>query len=101
MSTYNKLVRDKIPQILDQKGIAYECRTASQEEYESELLKKLTEEVQEFAADHDLEELADVIEVINAIKGLPRFKDVESIRIQKHQDRGGFKQRIILKGTYS
>ena len=47
MESYNKLVRDKIPEILDEKGITYEKRTASPEEYKAELIKKLGEEVEE------------------------------------------------------
>lgn len=46
MTSYNKLVRDKIPEILDKKGISYEKRIASLEEYKSELIKKLGEEVE-------------------------------------------------------
>jgi predicted house-cleaning noncanonical NTP pyrophosphatase (MazG superfamily) len=49
MAQYNKLVRDKIPAILDQKGIPYEKRIASKEEYRIELIKKLVEEVGEFS----------------------------------------------------
>ena len=49
MKNYNKLVRDKIPEILDAKNISYEKRIASLEEYKVELIKKLGEEVIEFS----------------------------------------------------
>ncbi len=98
MENYNKLVRDKIPEILDQKGVVYEKRIASPEEYKQELIKKLREELEEFEQAGDIEELADVLEVIEALKQLPEYQDVENVRIQKKEERGGFEGGIILKG---
>jgi predicted house-cleaning noncanonical NTP pyrophosphatase (MazG superfamily) len=98
MEKYNKLVRDKIPEYLDSKGISYKKRIASTEEYREELIKKLDEEIKEFMEVKNTEELADIIEVIEALKKLPEFSNVEKIRIQKLEDRGGFEKRIILKG---
>ncbi len=98
MDSYNKLVRDKIPEILDEKGVPYEKRIASPEEYKTELMKKLVEEIGEFTEAGSPEELADVIEVVEALKTLPEYFDVENIRIAKLEERGGFENRIILKG---
>ncbi len=98
MEKYNKLVRDKIPEILDEKGISYEKRIASKEEYKIELVKKLNEEIQEFSEAGDIEELADIIEVIEALKKLPEYSEVEAIREKKRKERGGFEEKIILKG---
>jgi predicted house-cleaning noncanonical NTP pyrophosphatase (MazG superfamily) len=98
MGKYNKLVRDKIPEMLDKKGISYEKRIASDNEYKIELIKKLDEEVKEFLEDNITEELADIIEVIEALKRLPEYNDVEEVRIQKLKDRGGFDKKIIIKG---
>lgn len=98
MGSYNKLVRDKIPEILDKKGISYKKRIASPEEYKVELIKKLEEEVQEFSQAGDPEELADVVEVIEALKQLFEYSDTETIRQKKRKERGGFDERIILKG---
>jgi predicted house-cleaning noncanonical NTP pyrophosphatase (MazG superfamily) len=98
MSFYNKLVRDKIPEILDKKGIQYEKRTASVEEYKTKLIKKLEEEGKEFGEAGDPEELADVIEVIEALKNLPEYEGIEELRLKKQKERGGFEKRIILKG---
>ena len=98
MESYNKLVRDKIPEILDKKGVHYEKRIASTEEYKVELIKKLGEEVQEFLEAGDIEELADVVEVVEALKELPEYKDIEETRLKKRDERGGFDQKIILKG---
>ena len=60
MRTYNKLVRDKIPQINKEKGIAFKAITLSHDEYKVELNKKLKEEADEYLADSSLEELADL-----------------------------------------
>lgn len=98
MEKYNKLVRDKIPQILDAKRISYEKRIASDEEYRAELIRKLVEEAYEFGEAGSPEELADVLEVVEAIKKLPEYLNVDEIRQQKFKERGGFEKRIILKG---
>ena len=98
MAKYNKLVRDKIPEILDNKNVLYEKRIASEKEYKIELIKKLDEEIKEFYEELDPEELADVLEVIEALKRLPEYQEVENIRNKKLRERGGFEKRIILKG---
>ncbi len=98
MTTYNKLVRDKIPEILDKKGISYEKRIAGDEEYKTELIKKLGEECAEFAEAGDVGELADVLEVIDSLKKLPEYSEVIQIQDTKRTERGGFDEKIILKG---
>jgi len=98
MEQYNKLVRDRIPEILDAKGVVYEKRIASDQEYKEELLKKINEEVQEFLEAGNIEELVDVLEVVEALKKLPEYSDVDKIRQIKREEKGGFDDRIILKG---
>lgn len=98
MESYNKLVRDKIPEILDGRGVSYEKRIASPEEYRGELIKKLSEEVNEFTEAGDPGELADVLEVIEALRKLPEYRGVEELRLKKLEERGGFDEKIILKG---
>lgn len=98
MEGYNKLVRDRIPEILDEKGIAYEKRVATPEEYKGELIKKLGEEAREFLEAGNPDELADVLEVIEALKQLSEYTNVDEIRIRKREERGGFNDRIIIKG---
>lgn len=98
MEKYNKLVRDRIPEMLDGKNISYEKRVASPEEYKIELIKKLGEEAREFEGDGSVEELADVLEVIEALKKLPEYANVEEVKQKKKEERGGFEERIILKG---
>ncbi len=98
MAKYEKLVRDRIPEILDAKGVLYEKRIASNDEYRAELIKKLVEEAAEFSEAGAIEELADVLEVIAAIQKLPEYLDAESVRLEKAEKRGAFEARIILTG---
>lgn len=95
---YEKLVRDKVPQILDQKGLSYERRVATPEEYKIELIKKLGEEVKEFSEQGDVEELADVLEVVEALRMLPEYQHVGELQEKKREERGGFDGRLIVKG---
>jgi predicted house-cleaning noncanonical NTP pyrophosphatase (MazG superfamily) len=98
MVKYNKLVRDKIPEYLDSKGVSYEKRIVNDAEYKEELIKKLDEEVKEFIEDKNIEELADIVEVVEALKKLSEFSEIEKIRIEKLEEKGGFGKKIVLKG---
>ena len=95
---YNKLVRDKIPEIISQNGDCPKVRTLDCQSYFDALNHKLTEEVAEYLAEYSVDELADMLEVIHTIakhKGLTPY-DLEQIRIKKHGERGGFDERILL-----
>jgi len=95
---YNKLVRDKIPQIIKDKGQEVIFHVANKEEYKIKLYEKLKEEVEEFLKEPNSEELADVLEVIHAIcshLGIS-FGKLEKIRQEKVEKRGGFNNCIIL-----
>jgi len=99
MIKYNKLVRDKIPEIIEQKGGKCTIRIADEKEYGEKLSQKLREEVDEFLEAQNEEELADLLEVIDAIvdcKKLDRQK-MRVIKRGKAQERGRFKKRIILE----
>ena len=74
---YNKLVRDKIPQNIEALGKRCHYYVLNEEEYKKELDKKLLEEANEFIADHNTEEMADLIEVIEAIKKSYNFESEE------------------------
>lgn len=95
---YTKLVRDKIPEILDKKGVPYDKRIADSEEYRQELIKKLKEEAEEFLVDGSVEEFADCLEVIDALKSLPEYVNVLDVQKGKRDERGGFKKRFIVSG---
>ncbi|TXC92647.1 phosphoribosyl-ATP pyrophosphohydrolase [Metabacillus litoralis] len=102
MPTYNKLVRDKIPAIIDQTGKKYEVRKLNNEEYIEELKKKAYEELNEFVEAKDressLEELGDLLEVINAVAVYhgSTLEEINSIRQQKEEKRGSFGEKIFL-----
>lgn len=94
----SKLVRDKIPQSILDSGRIPVTHTADEQEYRQRLKEKLIEECQEFLADENPEELADILEVIDAIRqtlGLSKA-ELESIKQQKADTLGSFTQRIIL-----
>ncbi|MDR3208616.1 MAG: nucleoside triphosphate pyrophosphohydrolase [Rickettsiales bacterium] len=99
-----KLVRDKLPEIVCAKGEDYPTRVAeSDTEYADFLRAKLGEEIDEFysasGAACKIEEIADIMEVIRAIRkfyGIDE-KDVELVRAEKFLSRGGFEKRIIWK----
>lgn len=96
---YQKLVRDKIPQIIWKSGKEPVFAAVSREEVLDYLAKKLQEEAAEYAASREAEELADVLEVIRAIAAESgvAMEEIEKIRARKAQERGGFADRIVLE----
>ena len=98
---YNKLVRDKIPEIIKGKGVIPKVHIASEEEYKAKLREKLSEEVQEYLEDPCIEELADILEVVYALCSLEGVskEQLEEVREKKAIERGGFEQKIILEST--
>ncbi len=95
---YNKLVRDKIPEIINHKGKIPVTHIADDKEYWEKLKNKLKEEVDEFLEENNEQELSDILEVLYAIrefKGIDRNK-LELIRKEKLEEKGGFKNKIIL-----
>lgn len=98
---YNKLIRDKIPEIIRTNGDKPVIHQADRNEYHTKLKEKLREETQEFIEGESEEELADILEVIYALcefKGKDK-NQIEQIRQRKAEERGTFKQRIILEKT--
>jgi predicted house-cleaning noncanonical NTP pyrophosphatase (MazG superfamily) len=93
-----KLVRDKIPQIMKNKSQEFSVRKLDEKEYILELLKKLTEEVEEFQQDQNMEELADIYEVLEAIQTTFNFEheNIMKIKKKKFEERGGFTNKIFL-----
>lgn len=97
----HKLVRDEIPRIIIKNGVKPITHIANDAEYETALQEKLYEETKEFLDLPCIEEMADVLEVMHAIceyKGVDT-KKLESVRQEKVNTRGGFKNRIILEDT--
>lgn len=98
---YNKLVRDKIPAIIEGDGRKAVTRIAPEEEFLQKLGEKLLEESEEFLQSGKAEELADVLEAIYAICSLKKISlgQLEEIRKRKATERGGFSKGIILEET--
>lgn len=98
--TYNKLVRDNIPEEINKaKGKKAIYEVLSENKYKDELDRKLLEEANEYIADHSLEEMADLMEVIEAIMinaniTMEQLQDAMKIKRDK---KGGFRDRIYLK----
>lgn len=101
---YNKLVRDKIPEIIKDNGEDPIIKILSDEEYKVELEKKLQEELEEVLSASGLdriEELGDMLEVMIALSNLEN-KDLSAIiKVcdEKRKKRGGFKKKIYLCGV--
>ena len=98
MKEFNKLVRDKIPTIIENDGRKVNIKKLTNEEYKKELNKKLQEEIKEYFEDNNVEELADIVEVIYGIvksMGLS-IEDFEKIRLEKVEKRGAFDNKIYL-----
>ena len=98
---YNKLIRDRIPEIIARDGKTYETEVMGLEEYQQALLTKVVEEAQEAAAakpDKLKIELADLMEVLQAT--LQAFEilpeEVQSIQQDRKANRGGFDKRLKL-----
>lgn len=102
MKIYNKLVRDKIPHIIQETGKSFESRNLSPDEFRVEARKKLQEEVLEYmnALDNEnsLEELADILELMNVLAQLhgSTLDHVEELRMNKVDQRGAFEDKVYL-----
>lgn len=98
-TVHNKLVRDRIPEIIEKSGKRAVTEILSDEEYMELLNKKLMEEVQEYIESGTVEELADIGEVMHAIMDLKdiSIEEFQRVRMEKLEQRGGFKERIFLK----
>ena len=98
--TYNKLVRDKIPEnINSEPGRKSKYRILNDKEYLNELNKKVIEEANEFIEENNIEELGDLMEVINAIMQFKNYKTEELYKVMKEKadKKGAFNNRIYLE----
>ena len=96
---YNKLVRDRIPEIIEASGNTCVTEILPYEDYLKMLDAKLDEELAEYHADQSIEELADLIEVIRACAVARGYtvEELEQVRAEKAAKRGGFEKKILLK----
>lgn len=95
---YDKLVRDRIPQIIEASGKSAQWDVLDETACRQKLLEKLAEETAEYSASGDPEELADLLEIIYALGEFSGINpsQLETIRQEKAASRGGFRQRIRL-----
>ena len=100
---YDKLVRDEIPDIIERNAETPICYRAGEDEYERRLLDKLDEEVAEYRENREAEELADILEVVHAIRRHEGVTadDLEQLRFEKAEERGRFEDRIVLERVES
>jgi predicted house-cleaning noncanonical NTP pyrophosphatase (MazG superfamily) len=102
MPTYRKLVRDKIPQFIRNTGKEYSTEILNDQDYIKCLREKSYEELDEYCATESdgeaLEELADLLEIIHALAKHhgSTIEEVEAVRNEKAEKRGGFKEKIFL-----
>lgn len=101
VKTYRKLVRDRIPEIIEGNGATCKTEILSPEDYLTMLDAKLDEELAEYHKDQNLEELADLLEVIYAAARARGYtvEELEALRAEKAAKRGGFDRRILLLET--
>lgn len=95
---YHKLIRDKIPQIIEKSGSRCHVEILDDAAYLAKLEEKLSEELAEYLQSKELEELADLWEVMDALvqaKG-HTWQELTDIRNEKREKRGGFAQKLLL-----
>jgi predicted house-cleaning noncanonical NTP pyrophosphatase (MazG superfamily) len=97
--TVNKLVRDKVPSFIMENGETPCFRLLEDDEFMEALNAKLLEEVTEYQKSQNLEELADILQVIMTISEVlgGGIKELEYIRYEKAVDRGTFRTRLFLE----
>lgn len=97
--TYNKLVRDRIPEIIEKDGKTCIVETLSKEKYLEMLDAKSDEELAEYHKDQNIEELADLLEVLLATAKARGYsaEELEKVRREKSEKRGGFEKRLLLR----
>ena len=96
---YHKLVRDRIPEIIESDGKQCVCEVLSSEDYLVLLDEKLQEELNEYEESKSLEELADLLEVLYAVVKARGWsvEELEQVRKEKAKQRGGFEKRTFLR----
>ena len=101
MIEYDKLIRDKIPEIIEQSGKKCIVEVMDNDTYIDYLDQKLNEELAEYQQDKSIEELADLLEVMYAVVVARGYsvEDLERIRLEKAEKRGAFEKRLLLKSV--
>lgn len=103
VTTFHKLVRDRIPEIIEADGKTCVCEILSEVDFLAALDAKLHEELAEYQESKSPEELADLLEVMMAVAKARSYTwaEVEAIRAEKAAKRGGFEKRLFLKEVHA
>lgn len=98
MKKYDKLVRDKIPEIIEKGGGKCKYHFADDDEYDIKLSNKLLEEVNEFIENPSIHEMIDILETLESIRKKYRYTitELKELKAIKLNERGGFNKKIIL-----
>lgn len=101
MIKYDKLIRDKIPEIIEQSGKKCIVEVMDNDTYIEYLDQKLNEELAEYHQDKSIEELADLLEVMYAVVVAIGYsvEELEQKRLDKAEKRGAFEKRLLLKSV--
>ena len=101
MIEYDKLIRDKIPEIIEQSGKKCIIEVMDNDTYIEYLDQKLNEELAEYQQNKSIEELADLLEVMYAVVTARGYSvaELERIRLEKSEKRGAFEKRLLLKSV--
>lgn len=103
MIKFDKLVRDRIPEIIKAHGQRCTVRVLGDKEYAQRLDEKLAEELAEYQESGAIEELVDLVQIVYSItehRGMT-WDAFERMRLRKHKERGGFEERILLETVMS
>jgi predicted house-cleaning noncanonical NTP pyrophosphatase (MazG superfamily) len=100
---YQKLVRDKIPEIMTREGLKPTVKTLTEAEYQEALIKKLDEEVAEFKQTRSPEELADILEVLYSLASIQGVTEstLHEMKEAKRDKKGSFEKRVLLYSVVS
>jgi len=101
LEIYNKAIRDKIPEIIEESGKNFNVKKLTDSEFLVQLEKKLVEELSEYQESKNVEELADILEVIYRISELKGITsdELDSIKNEKAKKRGKFNDNLFLVDT--
>ena len=101
MIEYDILIRDKIPEIIEQSGKKCIVEVMDNDTYIEYLDQKLNEELAEYQLDKSIEELADLLEVMYAVVAARGYsvEELERIRLEKAEKRGAFEKKLLLKSV--
>ena len=96
--TYNKLIRDKIPELIEKSGRKHSVKKLEDKEYHDALIEKIIEEIQEFKETDNEEELADIYEALECLVELKDYEPmhIDYLRLNKREAHGSFKERLLL-----